>query len=339
MTSPLRRKRQTTAPNTLPATIRDRKGTVPIFVSAKMGLSPLAFFLLAGFLLGALAGFQPALADSDDPAGDQPAAKAAVYSTGKAGNRLKWVGQRTEPAQEKAESEVKPTQYVEPEPACEPSCEGVRTAQDLQPSTKTWSKTLNNGKPAPAEKLGNELTPSKKDLESKSKQFKIESMPQYHALNNKCPSPKELKRIDQLSTDIDPPKPPSSWTEDNRGIPLDCPLGNEAYHARSFTPITYTWTASALCHKPLYFEDVQLERYGHMAGPWVQPFASAANFFCTFPILPYKMGLELPGECVYTLGYYQPGSCAPYLFDPLPFSVRGLFFEGAAWVGACAMFP
>ena len=27
-----------------------------------------------------------------------------------------------------------------------------------------------------------------------------------------------------------------------------------------------------------------------MLGPWVQPFASAANFFVTFPILPYKMG-------------------------------------------------
>jgi hypothetical protein len=76
-----------------------------------------------------------------------------------------------------------------------------------------------------------------------------------------------------------------------------------------------------------------------MAGPWVQPFASAANFFCTIPILPYKMGLELPNECVYTLGYYRPGDCAPYLFDPLPLSVRGMFFEAGTWVGACALFP
>jgi hypothetical protein len=26
---------------------------------------------------------------------------------------------------------------------------------------------------------------------------------------------------------------------------------------------TYPYHASALCHKPLYFEEVQLERYGH----------------------------------------------------------------------------
>ena len=57
------------------------------------------------------------------------------------------------------------------------------------------------------------------------------------------------------------------------------------------------------------------------------------QLFLTFPILPYKMGLELPNECIYTLGYYRPGDCSPYLFDPLPISVRGLFFETGTWVG------
>ena len=148
-----------------------------------------------------------------------------------------------------------------------------------------------------------------------------------------------MKHISELNTDITPPPPPSSWTEDKTGVPHDCPLGHEIFRPRSFTPITFTWTAPGLCHKPLYFEDEQLERYGHMAGPWVQPLASAANFFATIPILPYKMGLELPNECVYTLGYYRPGDCAPYLFDPFPISVRGMFFEAGAWVGACALFP
>lgn len=82
-----------------------------------------------------------------------------------------------------------------------------------------------------------------------------------------------------------------------------------------------------------------MERYGHMAGPWVQPFASGAHFFLTVPILPYKMGLELPNECLYTLGYYRPGSCAPYLFDPIPISLRGALFEAGAWVGGIVLFP
>ena len=54
----------------------------------------------------------------------------------------------------------------------------------------------------------------------------------------------------------------------------------------------FTWKASGLCHKPLYFEDVQLERYGHSWNPVVQPFMSAAHFFVSVPLLPYKMGLQ-----------------------------------------------
>ena len=103
--------------------------------------------------------------------------------------------------------------------------------------------------------------------------------------------------------------------------------------------MTYTWTASGLCHKPLYFEDVQLERYGHMWGPWVQPFMSGAHFFLTVPILPYKMGLEPPNECIYTLGYYRPGDCAPYMIEPFPWSLRGAMYEAGAWVGGVFVIP
>ena len=124
-----------------------------------------------------------------------------------------------------------------------------------------------------------------------------------------CPSPKDLKRISEISTNITPSE---------GDLPRDCPLGDDVFQPRSFAPITYTWTASALCHKPLYFEDVQLERYGHMAGPWLQPFASGVNFFLTLPILPYKMGLEPPGTSACTRwAYYRSGDCPPYLFDPI----------------------
>jgi hypothetical protein len=157
-----------------------------------------------------------------------------------------------------------------------------------------------------------------------------EYAPQSHEPDDKCPSQKDLKPISELTTDITPPE---------GDLPKECPLIGEAFQQRSFSPVTVTWTASSLCHKPLYFEDVQLERYGHAVGPWVQPFASAANFFATFPILPYKMGLETPDECLYTLGYYRPGSCAPYLFDPIPLSVRGALFEAGTWVGGCYAVP
>ena len=84
---------------------------------------------------------------------------------------------------------------------------------------------------------------------------------------------------------------------------------------------------------------MHLERYGHSWGPFLQPVISGGHFFLTVPVLPYKMGLALPGECMYTLGYYRPGSCAPYMLDPLPLSIRAALLEGGAWVGAAAVIP
>jgi hypothetical protein len=284
----------------------------------------------AGLLAGFLVDSQFASA-ADDSSKDQSSVKAASYTTGKIGSRLKWTSQRGEPRHD--DPAVKPTQCVTPEAADEPSC-GVRAAQELQPSSEAWSKSVPKKDVSPAPDVNSEKDlppiPNSKSNAPTNPLLVKELNPQQQSLKPGCPSPKDLKRIKDRNT---------SLTPSEGELPPECPLGNDVFQTRSFAPITYTWTASQLCHKPLYFEDEQLERYGHMAGPWLQPFASAANFFCTIPILPYKMGLELPNECIYTLGYYRPGSCAPYLFDPLPISVRGLFYEGGAWVGACALFP
>ena len=123
-------------------------------------------------------------------------------------------------------------------------------------------------------------------------------------------------------------------------FPCECPLGEgEQFTGRLWASTTYTWRASALCHKPLYFEQVHLERYGHSWGPYVDPVISAAHFFGSIPLLPYKMGLEPPHECIYTLGYYRPGNCAPFLLDPIPISPRGALFQAGAVVGVGAIVP
>ena len=101
----------------------------------------------------------------------------------------------------------------------------------------------------------------------------------------------------------------------------------------------FTWKAAGYCHKPLYFEDWQLERYGHSHGPVADPFISAAHFFVTLPVLPYKMGVELPWECVYPLGYYRPGSCAPWTIPAVPISWRGMAAEAATVTGLVFLLP
>ncbi len=122
-------------------------------------------------------------------------------------------------------------------------------------------------------------------------------------------------------------------------IPKECLLLEDIYERRCWPCVTYTWKASSLCHKPLYFEDVALERYGHSSGHFCQPIISGAHFFGSLAILPYKMGLEDPCECVYPLGYYRPGNCAPKLFCTLPLSARGAAYQAAAVTGLVMFMP
>ena len=127
---------------------------------------------------------------------------------------------------------------------------------------------------------------------------------------------------------------------EGKDYPFECSIDDGSQHqGRCWDPITYMWKASALCHKPLYFEDEQLERYGHSFSPCFQPFISGAHFFCTLPVLPYCMGVEPPCECVYALGHYRPGSCAPYMCNPVPLSVRGAVIQAGAVTGAAAALP
>lgn len=142
--------------------------------------------------------------------------------------------------------------------------------------------------------------------------------------------PKPFKPISELTTNIAPSQ---------GALPEDYPMVASPGQPRAFAPCLYTWTASGLYHKPLYFEDVGLERYGHSCCPCLQPIVSGARFFGTVLVVPYEMGLEPPCEDIYTLGYYRPGSCAPYILDPIPLSVRGALFEAGAWVGGVFLFP
>ena len=121
--------------------------------------------------------------------------------------------------------------------------------------------------------------------------------------------------------------------------PCECRLEGETFQPRSFAATTFTWKAAGYCHKPLYFEHWNLERYGHSHGFAADSFLSAAHFFVTLPVLPYKMGVELPWECVYPLGYYRPGSCAPWTVPAVPISCRGLAVEAATITGIVFLLP
>ena len=122
-------------------------------------------------------------------------------------------------------------------------------------------------------------------------------------------------------------------------LPLECRLSSEHAPARNFVPMTMTWTASGLCHKPLYFEQKNLERYGHAAHPLIQPALSGAHFFGSIVTLPYQMGIHPMYECRYDLGNYRVGSCAPWLLPPIPISLRGALLQAGVVTGGTFILP
>jgi hypothetical protein len=120
--------------------------------------------------------------------------------------------------------------------------------------------------------------------------------------------------------------------------------------SRCWTVFSYNWEASCFCHNPLYFEEVNLERYGYQCGDrscccscgrecCLQPAVSAAHFFGTIPALPYCIAAECPCDCVYTLGHYRPGDCNPWRYNWPPCDPWAGLAAGGFWVGMIAAFP
>ena len=122
------------------------------------------------------------------------------------------------------------------------------------------------------------------------------------------------------------------------GIPNECLIRSNDLGIRDWTMTTFTWKATGVCHKTTFFEDVQLERYGHSAGPVLQPLISGAHFFANIGLFPYNAGVYPPTECHYVLGLYRPGECAPWLVPAFPLSRRGAVLETAGLFGFFGLF-
>lgn len=84
----------------------------------------------------------------------------------------------------------------------------------------------------------------------------------------------------------------------------------------------------SFCHRPLYFDESNLERYGVSRG-WAQPACSAAHFFGGVAMLPYKMSVKHPCRCY----YYQH----PYLAGVDGFERRQPLRRGPALIEAATV--
>jgi hypothetical protein len=100
-----------------------------------------------------------------------------------------------------------------------------------------------------------------------------------------------------------------------------------------------TWAAPNFYNHPLYFEQVNLERYQTNLPPCAIPLVSYAHFLGSVPLLPYQAGYKHPGERSYTLGHWRPGDPVPNQVHWTPLTKRGLLYQGAATSGAVFLLP
>ncbi len=147
-----------------------------------------------------------------------------------------------------------------------------------------------------------------------------------------------FRPIQQLSVDIAPGK---GELPQNRAAIRFAKAGEQVHvtgFSRSEPETHFEWDAPALCHRPLFFEDVNLERHGYHV-KYFQPLLSAAHFFSRVPALPYLTASQRSRVCNYTLGHYRPGSYAPYVwYYPQP-SLTGTAIEGAVVTGLILAIP
>lgn len=147
-----------------------------------------------------------------------------------------------------------------------------------------------------------------------------------------------LRPIGDIAIDI---RPPDGETPPDPAIARFAEAGEE-FHASGFNrpwqTYLFAWEAPSVCHRPLYFEEVNLERYGYNHG-LLQPAYSAAHFFGRVTILPYLIGAEPPCECVYTLGHDRPGDYVPYRVHYPPPSIKGGLYQAATLSGLIFAIP
>lgn len=99
--------------------------------------------------------------------------------------------------------------------------------------------------------------------------------------------------------------------------------------------ITKTWRSPNMRHRPLYFEQPNLERYGH-THPRLQPLLSGAHFFSSVALLPYKTGVNPPSQCLYSIGHGRPGDCVEKVGEKHPFNPRAALRQAAVVVTGIA---
>ena len=151
-------------------------------------------------------------------------------------------------------------------------------------------------------------------------------------------TPRDLKKITEILPYYDYNSSKSGSRLKSK-LPAEIELSQENQIERTYPDSFFQWKASNISYCPLYFQDVQLERYGHTYPDYIQPFVSVTKFGTQLIGLPYQMGIDSPHKTVTPLGYYQPGEPAPKLCYQIPLSLKGAVYQAATVTGLIYLIP
>jgi hypothetical protein len=91
-------------------------------------------------------------------------------------------------------------------------------------------------------------------------------------------------------------------------------------------------------YQPLYFEEVNLERYGRNCGA-LQPAVSSLRFFATIPLLPYAMTTYHPSTTYTRKWPYEAGWGAPRVREFEPLKLKPSLVQAGAITGLVFVLP
>jgi len=156
----------------------------------------------------------------------------------------------------------------------------------------------------PSEEITVEIEASQKDVEAATDSLPSDESDTSVENSTATPEP-QWRSISKPITDVSVniAAPAGLMPENKSG---DLFTRRPAIYFDSSTPdeldYSYMWVSPAFCHGALYFEQPNLERYGHSIG-CLQPVLSGAYFFVNIPAMPYRMVVERPCQCYFYEDY------------------------------------
>jgi division protein CdvB (Snf7/Vps24/ESCRT-III family) len=108
--------------------------------------------------------------------------------------------------------------------------------------------------------------------------------------------------------------------------------------ARQWAPMQAGYVARVNWYFPVYFDDINAERYGYHFGI-LQPFVSTARFYGDVLLWPYRAWLTPPWQPLSTEGLFRPGDDVPPALWLPPFDPFALAAAAGWWGLWISVFP